>query len=301
MTPTPSAVSRRTTSKSVSISPSSRIADGSSMISSRTSRDSARAIETICWAAGRSALTFARGGIASWPRRASSAVRLAAHPVEVEQRPAPRLVAEEDALGDRQVLDQVELLVDRRDAARERRRRVARPAAARPSNRISPLVGSHRAGDALDQRRLAGAVRARAGSAPRRPSTSRSTPWSAFTPGYSFTSSRTSRTARHRDHHGRGGCVWAIRRPSSTLLGRAAPHRVLVLDRQHAVEAALVERVDVAAEVDLAEAGDAVAPPAHVPRVLLARGDAAEEAVAVALARGKVSASLACACATRST
>ena len=43
--------------------------------------------------------------------------RLAAHPVEVEQRPAPRLVGEEDALGDRQVLDQVELLVDRRDAA----------------------------------------------------------------------------------------------------------------------------------------------------------------------------------------
>ena len=69
-------------------------------------------------------------------------------------------------------------------------------------------------------------------------------------------------------------------------LGRAAPDRVLVLDRQHAVEPALVERVDVAAEVDLAEAGDAVAPPAHVPRVVLARRGAAEEPVAVALARG---------------
>ena len=51
--------------------------------------------------------------------------RVAVHLVEVEQRPAARLVREEDALGDREVLDQVELLVDRRDAARERAGRVA--------------------------------------------------------------------------------------------------------------------------------------------------------------------------------
>ena len=87
------------------------------MISRRTSWESARAIETTCWAAGRSAPTRARGSIASWPRRSSSAADSRAHPLEIEQRPAARLVGEEDALGDRQVLDQVELLVDRRDAA----------------------------------------------------------------------------------------------------------------------------------------------------------------------------------------
>ncbi len=61
MTPTPCSVRRRTTPNSVSISWSSRIADGSSMMSSRIFRDSARAIETICWLAGRSELTRAFG------------------------------------------------------------------------------------------------------------------------------------------------------------------------------------------------------------------------------------------------
>ena len=46
--------------------------------------------------------------------------RLPVHLVEVEQRPAARLVREEDALGDAEVGDEVELLVDRRDAALER-------------------------------------------------------------------------------------------------------------------------------------------------------------------------------------
>ena len=44
------------------------------MMSSRASTERARAIETICCAAGRSALTFVRGEIASWPSRASSAL-----------------------------------------------------------------------------------------------------------------------------------------------------------------------------------------------------------------------------------
>src|SRR3954452_5577867 len=108
MTPTPSAVSRRTTANSVSISPSSRIADGSSMISSRTSPDSARAIETIWRAAGRSARTFTRGG----PRAPALHGRgdlvvaeagqqrrgLAAHRLATQQRAAARLVPEEDRL-----------------------------------------------------------------------------------------------------------------------------------------------------------------------------------------------------------
>src|SRR4029079_7361708 len=45
----------------------------------------------------------------------------------------------------------------------------------------------------------------------------------------------------------------------------AAPHRILVLDREHAVEAALVQRVDQAHPVDLPQASHAVAPPADVP------------------------------------
>ena len=83
-------------------------------------------------------------------------------------------------------------------------------------------------------------------------------------------------------------------------LGRAAPDRVLVLHGQHTVEAALVERVDVAAEVDLAETRNAISPPSHVPRALLARRGPPEEPVAAPLL-SKISASFAWACATWST
>ena len=73
--------------------------------------------------------------------------------------------------------------------------------------------------------------------------------------------------------------------PRLDPLGAPAPHRVLVLDGEHAVEAALVERIHVVREVDLSQTRDPVAPPAHVPGVLLARRHAAEEPVAVALDR----------------
>ena len=96
------------------------------MISSRTSPESARAIETICCAAGRSAPTFARAWDRLVPEPREERRGVAVHPVEVEQRAAPRLVRQEDALGDAQVGDQVELLVDRRDAALERSRGIAR-------------------------------------------------------------------------------------------------------------------------------------------------------------------------------
>ena len=66
---------------------------------------------------------------------------LPVHLVEVEQRPAARLVGQEDALGDAQVRHEVELLVDRRDTALQRPGRVTlRERFA--ENRISPLVGS---------------------------------------------------------------------------------------------------------------------------------------------------------------
>ena len=164
------------------------------MISRRTSPDSARAIETICCAAGRSAPTFARGGIDSWPRRLSSAAESRYILSRSSSRPrAARLVREEDALRDAQVLDEVELLVDRRDAALQRSGGVARRAAARPrtgSRRWSarPTPDTHLM--SVDLPAPLGPSRQWT-SASR---TSRSTPCSALTPGYSLTRSRTSRT-----------------------------------------------------------------------------------------------------------
>ena len=157
MTPTPSAFSRRTTSKSVAISDSSRIADGSSMISSRTLPDSARAIETTCCAAGRKLPDLRPHGnrLVSEPRE--QRFRFPVHRAQVEQRPVARLVGEEDALGDAQVGDEIELLVDRRDPALERSRRVSRRERLAQEDDLAARR-LERAGDALDQRRLARAV-----------------------------------------------------------------------------------------------------------------------------------------------
>src|ERR1044072_7020488 len=116
MTPTPSAVSRRTTSNSVSISPSSRIADGSSMISRRTSRGGARGGGTARRAGGGRAGGAAPRVQAPLPRRRPQLAdllaradplvaepsqqrrRVAAHALEVEQRAAARLVRAGNAL-----------------------------------------------------------------------------------------------------------------------------------------------------------------------------------------------------------
>ena len=83
--------------------------------------------------------------------------RVPPHAGTVEQPGAARLVAEEHALGHRQVLDQVELLVDRRDAAGQRLRRLSRRQRIAVDEDLA-LRGRDHAGDALDQRRLAGAV-----------------------------------------------------------------------------------------------------------------------------------------------
>ena len=70
---------------------------------------------------------------------------------------ARELVAEEDVLGDRQAVDDIELLVHGRDAQLDRRLgrrdldRLAEP-------RDLALVGAMHAGEHLDQRRLARAV-----------------------------------------------------------------------------------------------------------------------------------------------
>ena len=57
----------------------SSTADGSSITMSRVSWESARAMLTICWAAGESVPTSRSARISAWPSRASSsrAIRLA--------------------------------------------------------------------------------------------------------------------------------------------------------------------------------------------------------------------------------
>ena len=145
------------TPKSRSTSSLSSTADGSSMMISCASCDSARAMLTICCAAADSEPTSAAGRISGWPRRVSSsaAARLAtAGPGEAEAR---LLAAEEDVVGDGQAGDEVELLVDRRDAEAHGGLRVAeRHRLAAPGDRA--LVRLVRPGEDLDQGRLAGAV-----------------------------------------------------------------------------------------------------------------------------------------------
>ena len=127
------------------------------MISMRTSCDRARAIETTCCAAGRRELTRTRGSIPSCPRR----VRRAAESRRIFSRsnngPRQRLVRQEDALRDREVLDQIQLLVDRGDAAAQGRGGVTR----REWLAVDENLAAGRLdcpGDALDQGRLARAI-----------------------------------------------------------------------------------------------------------------------------------------------
>ena len=178
--------------------------------------------------------------------------RLVAHPLEVEERPATRLVGEEDALGDGQLLDQVELLVDRRHPAAR-----GSPAGS-PSGSGSPRDDDlargrlDRAGDALDQGRLAGAVGPEQAvdlalehlevDALERPHAR----VLLDQPADLEHLGRGRRRHRHQRTTSGRRLRWAISSPASTFSGAAAPDRVLVLDREHAVEAALVERVDVA-------------------------------------------------------
>ena len=83
--------------------------------------------------------------------------RVLVHLLEVEQPGGAGLVAEEDALGDRQVVDQVELLVDRPHAARQRAGRVALRERLAGEADLARGRLDH-AGHALDEGRLAGAV-----------------------------------------------------------------------------------------------------------------------------------------------
>ena len=92
-------------------------------------------------------------------RAAASASRAAARIRRQSMKPNRRgSRPEHDVLGDRQVGQQVDLLVDRADARPAGRRRASRTTTGSPSSRIEPASSADRAGDRLDQRRLARAV-----------------------------------------------------------------------------------------------------------------------------------------------
>ena len=121
--------------------------------------------------------------------------------------------------------------------------------------------------------------------------------WSALTPGNSLTRLRTPRTfviARPVDEGCRG-------RPGARLdqLRRAGQDRILVLHREHTVEPAFAKRVD-SGEVDVPEAGD---PYRHQPMShgSASRVESRPKKPYRLRSLENVSASFACACATRST
>ena len=127
------------------------------MMMSLMSCDSARAMLTICLFAALSCPTSVWGERFAWPRRRE---QLAGPPRGLGapgEAAARELVAEEDVLGDRETVDDIELLVHRRDAELDRGfgsrdlDRLAEP-------RDLALVGAVHAREHLDQRRLARAV-----------------------------------------------------------------------------------------------------------------------------------------------
>src|SRR3954466_15462981 len=87
------------------------------------------------------------------------------------------------------------------------------------------------------------------------------------------------------DDQGAKGAVGDVETGVHEVLG-ATPDGVLVFHGQDAVEAALVEGVDDAAPVDIAQTRDAVAPPADVPGVRPAHGLAGVSVAVAQLGEG---------------
>ena len=100
---------------------------------------SAFAISTICRCARLSRWSGVSGvDVHARDRRAARAVAAVQPPPVDDAGPARRRGAEEDVLGDRQVRDEVQLLVDDADAERERVARASGCRRSRPWMRISP-------------------------------------------------------------------------------------------------------------------------------------------------------------------
>ena len=145
------------TRKRLSTSSCASTADGSSMTISRTSWARARARLTICWPAAESRPTSRCGRDLAVPEAledGAGGVDLVAAPHEAA---VGELVAEVDVVGDREARDEVQLLVDRRDAELQRRLRAGEVhLLALPAH--GALVGPVRPGQDLDEGGLAGAV-----------------------------------------------------------------------------------------------------------------------------------------------
>ena len=126
-------------------------------MSTRASAPSARAISTsCCWGMLSSPASISGSMRAPTRPSSSSARRCRSRQSTRPQRPV-RSSAERDVLRDRQLAEQRGLLIDRRDAERLRGR------GREPRERLAierDLTGVrlHRAGEDLDERRLAGAV-----------------------------------------------------------------------------------------------------------------------------------------------
>ena len=105
------------TRKSRATSASERAEVGSSMITTSASNASALAISTICWSPIRRSPTLARGEIGA-PSRSKSrcASRLHRAVVEPAERPPVFSRPRKMLAGDREVGDEVQLLVDDPDA-----------------------------------------------------------------------------------------------------------------------------------------------------------------------------------------
>ena len=171
------------TRKSRATSESDRAEVGSSMITISASNASALAISTICWSPIRRSPTLARGEIAA-PRRSNKLARPGLHRAVVEpaQPSAPGLLAaQEDVVGDRELGNQVELLVDDPDPrvlGLPRSREPDRPAV----EHDLAFVFGDRAGQDLHERALARPVLAADARGPRRRAAVNDTSRSARTP-----------------------------------------------------------------------------------------------------------------------
>jgi hypothetical protein len=156
---------------------------GSSRISSFGRQERARAISTSCFWAVERRRTGVRGS-SRRPEPLEQGAGVGVEPGPVEQAGGAgrgRFAAEEDVAGDVEAGDQVQLLVDHRDAER-----LGRPGG-RGSRQAAPeldrpLVGLDDAVEDLHQGGLAGAVLADQG-VDLAGAISRATSWRAWTPG----------------------------------------------------------------------------------------------------------------------
>ena len=151
----PSAAITRSVRKSACASCGVNTAVGSSRISTREPLLTAFMISTRCCSPTESCQIFAPGSTGMWSASAVSSTCRCGLPSTKQERRLP--VGERDVLGDRERLDQTEVLVHHPDARLDRvarRVKLDRPAAYLDL----PLVGPVEAREDVHQRRLAGPV-----------------------------------------------------------------------------------------------------------------------------------------------